>query len=78
MSGRVLLLVLRSRQDWRRDWPRYREGAKQDERRSIESLSDRELAQLAAGLGQVDKAVRDFRSPEKAADKFLGPKKDAA
>jgi hypothetical protein len=65
MSGRVLLLVLRSRQDWRRDWPRYREGAKQDERRSIESLSDRELAQLAAELHAVDKAVKNSPKPEK-------------
>jgi hypothetical protein len=56
VSG-LLRLLLRSRQDW----PRYREGAKRDERRWIESLSDRELARLAAELGRVERVVRDYR-----------------
>lgn len=42
--------------------PRYREGAKQDERRWIETLDDLELAQLAAELGRIDREVRNFRA----------------
>jgi hypothetical protein len=59
MSG--FLLRLRSR--WEpREWPRHREGAVRDERDWIDSLNDRELADLCAALGQVDKAVKDFRA----------------
>jgi hypothetical protein len=59
MSG---ALLLRSRQEMPR-WPRRREGALKDERTWINSLDDRELAQLAAELHAVDKAVKDFRGP---------------
>lgn len=59
MSGRLRLLR-RSRQDLPR-WPRFREGAKQDERRWIEQLRDRELARLAAELHAIDKAVAKFK-----------------
>jgi hypothetical protein len=60
-----VFLLLRSRQ-----WPRYREGARKDERAWIASLSDRELAQLAAELGRIDRVVRDFREAGKGAEKF--------
>lgn len=53
-------LLLRSRRDIP-EWPRYRQGARRDERRWIESLSHRELAELAAGLYAVEKTVRGFR-----------------
>jgi hypothetical protein len=59
VSG-LLRLLLRSREEW----PRYREGAKRDERHWIESLSDPELAQLAAELHAVEKAVKAYRNPE--------------
>jgi hypothetical protein len=59
VRGRSCLLVL-SRCDLP-GWPRYRKGAKRDERRWIESLTDRELARLAAELYAVEKAVRGFR-----------------
>jgi hypothetical protein len=64
LSG-LLRLLLRSRQQHLPHWPRFREGARRDERRWIESLSDRELAQLAAELHAVDKAVKNFRKPNK-------------
>jgi hypothetical protein len=56
MSG-LLGLLLRSKRH--PIWPRYRHGAKQDERRWVEQLDDRELAQHVAALHQVDKAVKD-------------------
>ena len=59
MSGRVLLL--RSH----RDHPRFREGARKDERRWVESLNDRELAKVAAELYAVDKAVKNFNKSKK-------------
>ena len=65
MSG-LLGLLLRSRGEMPA-WPRFREGAKRDERRWVESLNDRELAQLAAELGRVDKAVKDFHRSKKDA-----------
>ena len=43
------------------EWPRYREGAIQDERLWIKSLNDRELTQLASELGAVDRAVKAHR-----------------
>jgi hypothetical protein len=58
-------LLLRSRRDLP-EWPRYREGAKRDERRWIASLNDRELARLAAELRAVDKAVKDFKKGKAA------------
>jgi hypothetical protein len=61
-----LVLELRSMRDVPA-WPRYREGAKKDERRWIEQLSDRELAQLAAELHAVDKAVKNVHKPRKDA-----------
>jgi hypothetical protein len=69
-----VVLRLRSKQGWQpREWPRGREGGLRDEREWIESLDDRELAQLCAGLGQIDQAVKGFREkPEKP------PKRDAA
>lgn len=68
----VLLLRLRSRTWEPREWPRFREGARADERAWIKQLDDRELAQLAGELGRVDRAVREFHQ---AAEK---PDKDAA
>ena len=67
MSGQVLRL--RSRQAVPA-WPRYREGARRDERRWLERLSDRELAEHAAALGQIDKAVKGYRRKH--------PRRDAA
>jgi hypothetical protein len=64
MSGRLLLL--RSRRDLP-SHPRYREGAKRDERRWIESQSDRELAQLAAELHAVERAVKAAHEAKGAA-----------
>jgi hypothetical protein len=58
-------LLLRSRRDLP-EWPRYREGAKRDERRWIKSLDDQELARLCAELHAVDKAVKGFRKGKKA------------
>jgi hypothetical protein len=58
---RFVVLLFRSRRSrWEPpEWPRYREGAVADERVWIESLDDRGLAQLASGLGRVDRAVRE-------------------
>jgi hypothetical protein len=64
MSGRVLLLRSKSPMP---EWPRYRKGAKRDERRWLEQLNDRELAEHAAALHQVDKAVKDFHGKKDAA-----------
>lgn len=63
MNGR--LLELRSRGDMPR-WPRHREGAREDERRWVDQLSDSELADLVAGLTQVDRAVKAYREGEVA------------
>jgi hypothetical protein len=70
-GGRVIPLRLRSRQDMPR-YPKRRQGALRDEARWIDSLSDRELAQHAAELGRIDRAVKTFRK------KVEPPKKDAA
>ena len=64
MSG-LLRLLLRSRQDMP-EWPRYRQGAKRDERRWLEQLTDRELAEHVAALAQVDKAVKDAKKGKAA------------
>jgi hypothetical protein len=63
MSG-LLRLLLRSRQDMP-EWPRFREGARRDERRWVKQLSDRELAGLAAELHAVEKAVKNFEKSKK-------------
>jgi hypothetical protein len=42
-------------------WPRYRRGARRDERRWLESLNDRELAEHVAALHAVDKAVKNAK-----------------
>jgi hypothetical protein len=61
MSG-FLGLLLRSR--WEpREWPRYRAGARADEREWLDSLSDRELAEHAAALHAIDQAVDGYRRP---------------
>ena len=44
------------------EWPRYRADALKDERRWVDSLDDRELAQHAAELGRIDKAVATFHA----------------
>jgi hypothetical protein len=72
-----LVLELRSMQGAGRDWPRYREGARRDERAWIESLSDGELARLAAELHAVDKAVKTFHESDHG-NGFHDPRKDAA
>lgn len=73
MSG-----ALRLRSRWEpREHPRYREGAGRDERAWIDSMSDRELAQLCAGLGQVDKAVKGYRKPRIDVHELLKASKDA-
>jgi hypothetical protein len=64
VTGRVL--ELRARQDLPK-WPMRRRDALRDERRWIASLDDRELAQLCAGLYQVDKAVKAFRKSKRNA-----------
>jgi hypothetical protein len=78
VSG-LLRLLLRSRQDMP-EHPRYREGAKRDEREWIHGLSDRELAELCAELHAVDQAVETFRKPEppEIGPLLDDPKKDAA
>jgi hypothetical protein len=60
--GRLIPLHLRSRSAWQpREYPRRREGALKDERKWIDSLDDRELAQLAAELGRIDKVVKTYK-----------------
>jgi hypothetical protein len=59
VSG-LLRLLLRSRQEMPA-WPRYRRGARRDERRWLESLNDRELAEHVAALHAVDKAVKNAK-----------------
>jgi hypothetical protein len=71
-------LALRFRSQGMREWPRYREGAIQDERRWIDSLDDRELADLAAGLGAVDRAVKAHRRGKVFTDWKIPGDEDAA
>jgi hypothetical protein len=65
VSG-LLGLLLRSRSSMP-EWPRRRQGALKDERRWIEQLNDRELAQLASDLHAVDKAVKNVEKAKKDA-----------